>query len=172
MREIAVADDADSRDAPAAWEIVLADEAATDRLGAALAGMARGGDVLALWGELGAGKTRLARAFIGALTGESDIPSPTFTLVQTYETAIGTVWHFDLYRLSAAGETAELGIEDALADGVALIEWPDRLDAALPRRRLDVALAFTGAGEARKASLRARGGQWADRLGRLRLDAA
>src|SRR5689334_8638132 len=101
--------------------VALPDEAATDRLGRALAGAVRVGDVIALWGDLGAGKTRLARACIAALTGEAEVPSPTFTLVQTYEAAIGTVWHFDLYRLSAAEEALELGFEEALSGGVVLI---------------------------------------------------
>jgi tRNA threonylcarbamoyladenosine biosynthesis protein TsaE len=120
--------------------IVLADEAATAALAAALARQARPGDLVTLAGPLGAGKTSFARAFIAALGVKEEVPSPTFTLVQTYETAIGTVWHFDLYRLTSPDEVHELGLDEALVDGIVLIEWPDRLGALLPREHLDVVL--------------------------------
>lgn len=101
-------------------------------------------DVIALYGDLGAGKTVFSRAFIRALgLPDEDVPSPTFTLVQTYDgkkkdgTPL-TVWHFDLYRLKTAEEIYELGFEDALADGVCLIEWPERAERLLPKNRLDV----------------------------------
>jgi tRNA threonylcarbamoyladenosine biosynthesis protein TsaE len=167
MREAAAQDSHDE----AARSIPLPDEAATDGLGRALAGLARAGDVIALWGDLGAGKTRLARAFIAALTGEDEVPSPTFTLVQTYEAAIGTLWHFDLYRLTAAEEALELGLEEALSGGVVLIEWPERLGAMLPRQRLDVRLQFAGGDNARLATLQAHGVRWANGLASLQLDA-
>jgi tRNA threonylcarbamoyladenosine biosynthesis protein TsaE len=148
--------------------LALADEVATDRLGRALAAVARTGDVIALWGELGVGKTRLARGFIGALLGEAEeVPSPTFTLVQTYDTAQVTVWHFDLYRLAAPDEALELGIEEAFATGISLIEWPDRLGALLPRKRLDLRLDFGGSEGAREASLTAHGEGWRARLDRV-----
>jgi tRNA threonylcarbamoyladenosine biosynthesis protein TsaE len=155
-----------------ARSVPLPDEAATDRLGQALARLARAGDVIALWGDLGAGKTRLARAFIAALTGEDEVPSPTFTLVQTYEAAIGTLWHFDLYRLATAEEALELGLEEALSGGVLLIEWPDRLDTLLPRQRLDVRLQFASSENARMATLQGHGAGWVDRVASLRLNAA
>jgi tRNA threonylcarbamoyladenosine biosynthesis protein TsaE len=141
----------------------LADEAATRRLGAHLAGLARPRDVIALHGDLGMGKTTLARAFIRAL-GDSDeeVPSPTFTLVQTYETPRGAVWHVDAYRLKAADEIWELGFEEALAEGIVLIEWPERLGAHLPRRRLDLTLTTDGAG--RRAHLASTDIGWARRL--------
>jgi tRNA threonylcarbamoyladenosine biosynthesis protein TsaE len=120
--------------------IVLADEAATAALAAALARQARPGDVVTLAGPLGAGKTSFARAFIAALGVKDEVPSPTFTLVQTYEAAIGTVWHFDLYRLASPDEVHELGLEEALVDGIVLIEWPDRLGALPLSERLDVVL--------------------------------
>jgi len=126
--------------ATAQRSIVLADETATAVLGAALAHRARPGDVVTLAGPLGAGKTSFARAFIAALGVREEVPSPTFTLVQTYETAIGVVWHFDLYRLTDPDEIHELGLDEALVDGIVLIEWPERLGALLPRERLDVAL--------------------------------
>jgi tRNA threonylcarbamoyladenosine biosynthesis protein TsaE len=121
-------------------DIDLTDEAATEALGARLAAAARAGDVIALYGDLGAGKTFLARAFIRALTGPStEVPSPTFTLVQTYAADGFEIWHFDLYRIGHASEARELGLDEA-EDGVALIEWPERLGDRLPRRRLEIRL--------------------------------
>ncbi|CAA7613167.1 ATPase or kinase [Candidatus Terasakiella magnetica] len=145
----------------------LTDEAATRSLGETLAGMARAGDVIALSGTLGTGKSTLARAFIRFLTTpDEDVPSPTFTLVQIYDTEAGTVWHFDLYRLEKPDDALELGLDDAFADGISLMEWPDRLGPLLPRRRLDVTLAAGDTETSRKATLTARGA-WADRLGEL-----
>lgn len=145
--------------------IEMPDEAATDRLGRALAAVARPGDVIALRGDLGAGKTRLARGFIAALSEEGEeVPSPTFTLVQTYDTGRGAVWHFDLYRLVHAEEALELGIEEVFASGISLIEWPDRLGKLLPSDRLDVTLAYADAAGARRVELRAHGVAWRDRL--------
>ncbi|MCA1908131.1 MAG: tRNA (adenosine(37)-N6)-threonylcarbamoyltransferase complex ATPase subunit type 1 TsaE, partial [Magnetospirillum sp.] len=119
----------------------LADEAATAALGHQLASLARPGDVIALHGTLGMGKSTLARAFIRALTSQDeDVPSPTFTLVQMYEGANGDLWHFDLYRLDKPEDAFELGIEDAFVDGVSLIEWPDRLGRLMPRQRLEIHL--------------------------------
>lgn len=114
----------------------LPDMAATGRLAGRLALALAPGDIVALVGDLGAGKTELARAIIRALTGdpEAEVPSPTFTLVQTYDTLEATVWHFDLYRLETPDEALELGLEEAFEDGISLIEWPDRLGAWLPRR--------------------------------------
>lgn len=124
----------------------LADEAATAALGARLAEAACPGDVIALHGDLGAGKTTLARALIRRLAGpETEAPSPTFTLVQTYATPGLSIWHFDLYRLEHPGEARELGLEEAV-DGLALIEWPERLGRDLPRARLEVRLSFEGPG--------------------------
>lgn len=126
--------------------LALPDDAATAALGARLGAAARAGDVIALYGDLGAGKTTLARALIRSLTGpETEAPSPTFTLVQTYQTARFPIWHFDLYRLKESGEARELGLEEAV-DGLALIEWPERLGRDLPVARLEVRLSFDGAG--------------------------
>jgi len=103
----------------------LPDAAATAALGAQLAAALRPGDVVLLWGGLGAGKTTLARGLIAAWTGiDEDAPSPTYTLVQVYESARGPLWHMDLYRLEDAEEALELGLEDALVEAVTLIEWP------------------------------------------------
>ena len=125
--------------------------------------MARPGDVIALYGELGAGKTSFARAFIRARGGDEAVPSPTFTLVQAYELPNGTIWHFDLYRLRVTEEAWELGIEDAFRDGITLIEWPERLGSLLPKRHLQIALEFGGTPEARRATLSG-DGDWAARL--------
>jgi len=142
----------------------LADEAATVALAQRIAGVARAGDVIALAGDLGVGKTRFARAFVDALTGaREEVPSPTFTLVQTYESPVGPIWHFDLYRLEHPDEAYELGLEEALTDGIALIEWPDRAAGLLPEQRLDLTLVFAAAPNARTARLVGRG-SWADRL--------
>ena len=123
-----------------------ADEAATARLAAAFAHGLRAGDVVCLEGDLGAGKTAFARAAVRALIGNPDeeVPSPTFTLVQTYPTPAGTVWHFDLYRLSGPDEVFELGGEEATAGGIVLVEWPGRLGRLVPARRIDVTIAGSG----------------------------
>ena len=124
----------------------LADDAATAALGARIGAVARPGDVVALHGDLGAGKTTLARALIRHLVGpDTEAPSPTFTLVQTYSAPTFPIWHFDLYRLEHPGEARELGLEEAV-DGLALIEWPERLGAYLPAQRLEVQLSYDGAG--------------------------
>jgi tRNA threonylcarbamoyladenosine biosynthesis protein TsaE len=126
----------------------LPDEAATARLGAAIAGQLRPGDVVALQGGLGAGKTTLARAILRAAQGDATlvVPSPTFTLVEVYDTPRGTFWHFDLYRLEQARQVLELGWEEACADGIVLVEWPERLGALLPPRALTVTLSLEGSG--------------------------
>ena len=117
--------------------IELPNLAATQRFGELLSEHLKAGDVIALSGALGAGKSALARAIIQAVDPtEDDVPSPTFTLVQTYDSAAtdGTalpVYHFDLYRLDHPDDAYELGIEDAFADGICLIEWPDKLGDAL-----------------------------------------
>jgi tRNA threonylcarbamoyladenosine biosynthesis protein TsaE len=140
----------------------LPDEAATAGLGERLARLARPGDVFALEGELGVGKTTLARAFVQALAGSAiEVPSPTFTLAQTYDSAAGVLWHFDLFRLSHPDEVLELGVEEAFDTGISLVEWPDRLGPWLPAHRLIVALAHAGAG--RVATLSG-GGDWCRRL--------
>jgi tRNA threonylcarbamoyladenosine biosynthesis protein TsaE len=153
-------------DLPLLTDIGLPTESDTMSLGAALAQLARPGDVLALHGPLGAGKTTLARGFISARTEiAEDVVSPTFTLVQIYnadEDDLGApIWHFDLYRLKEAEEALELGWEEALSGGISLVEWPDRLGALLPAARLDVVLSTTGNG--RSASLYG-GAQWKDRI--------
>lgn len=133
--------------------IELPDETATAGLAARLAALARPGDVIALKGELGAGKTSFARAFIAARGGGSDVPSPTFTLVQLYELPEAAIWHFDCYRLRDPEEAWELGIEDAFRDGISLIEWPERMGSLLPSRRLEITLLPGAAPTARRAAI-------------------
>ncbi|HEY6717925.1 MAG TPA: tRNA (adenosine(37)-N6)-threonylcarbamoyltransferase complex ATPase subunit type 1 TsaE [Reyranella sp.] len=131
----------------------LPDEAATERLGASLAKRLRPRDVVALQGGLGVGKTTLARAILRAASGDPAliVPSPTFTLVEIYDTPMGVFWHFDLYRLEEPEQVFELGWEEARADGMALVEWAERLGTLLPRERLTVTLAMEGDG--RRADL-------------------
>ena len=134
----------------------LADEAATQTLGRHLAASLRPGDAICLTGPLGAGKSTLARALIRALTApDEEVPSPTFTLVQFYETAGFPLAHFDLYRLTDPDEAYEIGLDEALDGGVALIEWPQRLEGRLPPNRLDIDIALDG--DARRAAISAHG---------------
>jgi len=141
----------------------LPNPAATDELGRRLAAILRAGDVVALEGPLGSGKTALARAAIRALTGpEEDVPSPTFTLVQSYESEQGPLYHFDLYRLEAPDQAVELGIDDAFADGISLVEWPERLGGYLPRRHLKITLAAGPDKDSRIARISG-GVQWKER---------
>jgi tRNA threonylcarbamoyladenosine biosynthesis protein TsaE len=120
------------------------DPAATQAIGAALARLAEAGDVLLLWGELGAGKTQLAKGFGAALGVETTINSPTFVLMAEYAGRI-PLFHLDLYRLSEAADAWSSGlIDERQATGVTLVEWPDRLGADLPAGRLDVVIEGTG----------------------------
>jgi tRNA threonylcarbamoyladenosine biosynthesis protein TsaE len=125
----------------------LPDEGTTEQLGATLAGRLRIGDVVGLSGELGAGKTTLARAILRAAADDPRliVPSPTFTLVEVYDTPRGPYWHFDLYRLETPEQIYELGWEEALAQGIALVEWPERLGPLLPKH-LSVTLELDGDG--------------------------
>jgi tRNA threonylcarbamoyladenosine biosynthesis protein TsaE len=139
----------------------LPDLAATEALASRLAALARPGDAILLEGPLGAGKTTFARAFLRAAAGDPglEVPSPSFTLVQIYDTRIGTVFHYDLWRLDGAGEMTELDWDDA-RDGVVLVEWPDRLGPLRPADALTITFRL-GEGEAREAVLAG----WDGRLG-------
>ncbi len=152
---------------PDTLTLPLSSLAETQALAARLAAAVQPGDTLALSGDLGSGKTAFARAFIQALLGpEAEVPSPTFTLVQTYDAPGFPVWHFDLYRLKTPGDVYELGFEEALA-GVSLIEWPDRIERLLPRDTLRLTLKPGPTPDSRQAEL-VGGGRWQDVLARLR----
>lgn len=145
--------------------IELAGLKATHKLAQCLAQIAKAGDVIALSGDLGAGKTEFARAFIRTLADpDEDVPSPTFTLVQTYETDTVEIWHFDLYRLEHPEDVFELGIEEALHEAVSLIEWPDHMGTYIPRDRLEVRLSVTKGKNHRQAELVPHNTDWSERL--------
>jgi tRNA threonylcarbamoyladenosine biosynthesis protein TsaE len=151
--------------------IELPDEAATAALATRLARLVRRGDVIALKGELGTGKTSFARAFIQARAGRDEIvPSPTFTLMQVYGLPDLSIWHFDGYRLRDPEEGWELGIEDAFRDGVSLVEWPERFGPLIPERRLEITFEHGAAAEARRAIIDP-GPEWAARLTALATEA-
>jgi tRNA threonylcarbamoyladenosine biosynthesis protein TsaE len=135
-----------------------------------LAPLLRAGDVIALKGELGAGKTAFARALIHALGAvDREVPSPTFTLAQSYEGRALGIWHFDLYRLKSADEALELGIDEMGCDSVVLIEWPERLGAALASDRLEITFEYCAEDDARRITLGGLNG-WSDRLADLQIN--
>lgn len=117
--------------------------AETEKLAAGIAAIAQIGDIIGLSGDLGAGKTTFARGFVRALTTpDNEVPSPTFTLVQSYDTAKGPLWHCDLYRLTKPEDALELGLEEAFGTAMCLIEWPERIAPILPTRRLALTFKF------------------------------
>jgi tRNA threonylcarbamoyl adenosine modification protein YjeE len=132
--------------------VQLGDLAATEALGGRIAAGLGIGDAVALRGDLGAGKTTLARAILRALGVTESVPSPTFTLVQTYETPGLAVRHYDLYRIQNPRELDELGLEEAIEEGAALIEWPEHAGNRLPADALHVVLTTTGP-QARRADI-------------------
>lgn len=128
-------------------EFLLADEAVATRFGAALGRALQPGMTVLLDGPVGAGKSHIARAAIRALAGpQTDVPSPSFTLVQTYDTPMGEVWHADLYRLSGPDEVLELGLAEAMESAMVLIEWPDRLGDLTPPGAVRLSLSMLGDG--------------------------
>ncbi len=143
--------------------LLLPDLSATERLAARVADLARPGDAILLAGPLGAGKSAFARAFLRHAAGDAalEVPSPTFTLVQSYDLPDWRAHHFDLWRLDGPAALTELGWEEALAD-VVLVEWPDRLGKLRPEAALSVTFAM-GAGEQRRVELSG----WPDRLEHL-----
>src|SRR5690242_5056225 len=148
----------------------LPDETATAALAARIAAMATPGDIIALKGDLGTGKTAFARAFIRAWVNQEEVPSPTFTLVQVYDVGPTAIWHFDLYRIRAPEDAWELGIEDAFVEGISLIEWPERLGPLLPDRRLELNFAFGDDPGARRIAVDP-GKGWQARLAMIAADA-
>lgn len=132
----------------------LADAVATEAFGRSLAPLIRPGDVVALFGTLGAGKTTLARGLLGGLGHDGDVASPTFPIVQAYDPPDVRlpIWHVDLYRIEDPSELEELGLDDALTDGALLIEWPERLPGLWPQT-LRLMLAAEGEGRALTAGV-------------------
>ena len=148
----------------------LPDETATAALAARIAAVAAPADIIALKGDLGSGKTTLARAFIRACGNQDEVPSPTFTLVQVYDARPAAIWHFDLYRIRVPEEAWELGIEDAFTTGISLIEWPERLGQLLPDRRLELGFAVGDEPGARHIAIDP-GKEWEKRLAMIAADA-
>ena len=126
------------------------------------------GHVLLLEGPVGAGKTHFARALIQSLLPvPEDVPSPTFTLVQTYDAPAAAIWHADLYRLTSVYEIEELGLTDAFSDAICLVEWPDRLGDLRPEDALDLTLTVTG-DDTRRLSATWNDDKWPEKLGAWR----
>ena len=123
-------------------EITTSSEDETSRLAVALAKHVTMGDIITLSGDLGVGKTVFARAFICALGYKDEVPSPTFSLVQSYDLNSIPVHHFDLYRIERPEDTFELGIEDLYSEGISVIEWPERLSSYLPKDRLELVFLY------------------------------
>ena len=144
----------------------LSDADATASLAARIAPRLAAGDTLLLNGDIGAGKTTFARALIRARlrSSQEDVPSPTFTLVQTYDAGSVEIWHCDLYRLTDPQEVLELGLDDAFAAAICLIEWPDRLGPDAPTQALQCH--FVAADDHHRLTLSG-GSGWASRLGDL-----
>ncbi len=158
--------------APPALALYAAAAEETDAIGRRLAAVLRPGDVVALHGPLGAGKSQLARAVIRARLGdpEAEVPSPSYTLVNIYEADVESgdveIWHADLYRIDPE-EMAELGLADAPPDAILLVEWADRWPG-LPARRLEIAIAFAEDG-GRSLALTPQGQGWESALRALGL---
>jgi tRNA threonylcarbamoyladenosine biosynthesis protein TsaE len=151
---------------PSSRHVIMPSAAATTALAACLANRLVPGDVVLLCGPIGAGKTHFARGLIQSiLTAPEDVPSPTFTLVQTYDTCRGPLWHTDLYRLSHPDDIEELGLVEAMAESICLIEWPDRMGSLHPEAALSLDFATTpDDDEARDLTLSWEGTSWDDRL--------
>jgi len=146
----------------------LPTEAATTAFAERLAPRLGPGDTLLLSGPIGAGKTHFARALIKARLratgGDEDVPSPTFTLVQTYDDGLCEIWHADLYRLTSTTETVELGLDEALRDAIVIVEWPDRLGAEAPEGALWLDFASGSDDGSRRLTLRSDDARWAAML--------
>ena len=142
------------------YNIIAHNPEMTEKIAAQLARYTRQGDCVALNGDLGAGKTQFARGFIKAHAPLADVTSPTFTLVQTYPSDSAVIWHFDLYRLEKAADIFETGMDDALRDGITLIEWPDMIADSLPETTLRVQIAYGQSENERLISFTSLSNQW------------
>ena len=143
----------------------LKTEIATRKFACALGAVLARGDIVLLRGDIGTGKSFIARAVIQSLQEQpEDVPSPTFTLVQTYETYVGEIWHADLYRLSSVAEVEELGLLEAFNSAICLIEWPDILGPLLPEKALQIDLSYAFKNEARQIALHYEERFWSKRL--------
>lgn len=150
---------------PQRLSLSLPNAKATSAVAVRLAPALGAGDAVLLCGPLGAGKTHFARSVIGELLREpEDIPSPTFTLVQTYCGRGAEIWHADLYRLGSADEVAELGLEDAFGSAICLVEWPDRLGGAAPQDALTALFGHADGDDARSLTLEWTDSRWDSRL--------
>ena len=145
--------------------IFLPDEKATNRLGAWLGGVLGDGDILCLSGDLGAGKSMLARGLIQSFIPGTPAPSPTFTFVETYEAPSLVIWHYDLYRLEKPEDIWELGLEEALEGGLLIIEWPERAQAIIPTNALSMTLKIDGS---QRTALIRGNNHWQRRLKRVK----
>jgi tRNA threonylcarbamoyladenosine biosynthesis protein TsaE len=150
------------------FDLTLNDPEETRRFAARIAGCLRPGDTLLLEGEIGAGKTHFARSLIQSIqTPPEDVPSPTFTLIQTYDTTRGEVVHADLYRLSGPDEIAELGLQDAFGAQICLVEWPDRLGPDAPKSALTLRFEQGADPDTRRLTAFGDADTWAVRVGRV-----
>ncbi len=149
-------------------ELILKTSEDTDKIAVRFGEILQAGDVVLLEGDIGAAKTHFARALIQSLQDvPEDIPSPTFTLIQTYDTQKGQIWHADLYRISNADEIEELGLVDAFGSEICLIEWPDRLGAYTPQSALLLSFSSINDGASRLLRATSQHASWAQRLAGL-----
>jgi tRNA threonylcarbamoyladenosine biosynthesis protein TsaE len=153
------------------FSIELTDETTTHKIAVQISNISTTGDIISLIGDLGSGKTTFARAFINARTAIiENVPSPTFTFLQTYDfpgpDGIIPVYHYDLYRIENIDEVDELGMDDAFAEGISLIEWPEILGKMLPHNRLEIIFDIGENANYRHATLNPYG-SWASRLNSL-----
>ena len=146
----------------ASLDLLLPNLKATTNLADALAPLLRPGDVVTLEGSIGIGKTTFIRALLETLGCIEEVPSPTFNLLHTYELGSVTFWHFDLFRIEHSSDVYELGVEDALENGICLIEWPKIMAALLPTERLELEFFYKDECS-RRVSLRGEG-TWKQRL--------